>query len=621
VDPEDADTVHVSFSNPETKGTTLLKSNDGGASFKHEQDFDADKILLLTYTSAGRVAIGAKGVYLNEASSPKPIGEPAETIQFASAGVNPHASVSQGATRFFATANSGKLYISDDGGMTWQDRAPALGQQAGTFGAVAASKNGLIAYAGFRGLKFGDRLEDIYNGIAKTTDGGKSWAIVFRESKQPASNLDASWIEQRAISQRINSTTPIFFDVPYSLAVAPGNPDIAYATDLFRTYRTLDGGKTWAQVNSVRTADGHWTTRGIDVTTNYGVQFDPFDPKHLFIDYTDIGAFQSHDGGQSWDSATEGIPENWRNTTYWVAFDPSVKDLMWGAFSGTHDLPRFKMWRNNPALSGYNGGVAVSTDGGKHWTPSNKGMEETAVTHILLDPGSPAGNRTLYACGFGKGVYKSTDNGKSWELKNTGIAESRPFAWRISLDRDGALYLIVARSNGGVFGQANGSGALYKSTDGAEHWIKISLPQNVNGPTGLATDPRDSRRLYLTAWGQEQSPVDVGGGVYLSTDGGSSWEPIFQKSQHVYDLTIDPKAPDTLYICGFDAAAYRSTDGGRHWARIQGFNFKWGHRVIVDPNDDSNVFITTYGGSVWYGPAAGDPRATEDILTPVPVAQ
>jgi len=116
---------------------------------------------------------------------------------------------------------------------------------------------------------------------------------------------------------------------PYSLGVAPSNSEICYATDLFRTYRTLDGGKTWAQVNSVRAGENRWTTRGLDVTTAYGVQFDPFDSKHVFIDYTDIGAFHSFDGGQSWETATNGIPDAWRNTTYWLAFDPNVKGLMW----------------------------------------------------------------------------------------------------------------------------------------------------------------------------------------------------------------------------------------------------------------------------------------------------
>ena len=115
--------------------------------------------------------------------------------------------------------------------------------------------------------------------------------------------------------------------------------------------------------------------------------------------------------------------------------------------------------------------------------------------------------------------------------------------------------------------------------------------------------------------------MDRGGGVFLSTDTGATWKPIFIQSQHVYDLTIDPNAPDNLYFCGFDAAAYRSTDAGLHWARIQGYNFKWGHRVIVDPVDASKIYIATYGGSVWHGPAAGDSGAIEDILTPLPIAQ
>jgi photosystem II stability/assembly factor-like uncharacterized protein len=108
--------------------------------------------------------------------------------------------------------------------------------------------------------------------------------------------------------------------------------------------------------------------------------------------------------------------------------------------------------------------------------------------------------------------------------------------------------------------------------------------------------------------------------VYVSSDGGATWKTLFTESQHVYDLTIDPRHPDTLYIAGFDAAAYRSTDRGAHWTRIQGFDFKWGHRVILDPNDPSLIYITTFGGSVWHGPAAGDPHAHETILTPVPVA-
>jgi photosystem II stability/assembly factor-like uncharacterized protein len=616
VDPRNSNVVHIAFSDPQYGGTTVLVSKDSGASFRYEHGFASDQTLLLAYPGGERLAIGTLGVYHGRAETAKPIAGPGETIAHASTGE------AAGRTIIYVTTGMGELFVSEDEGRSWNARTPALGQQSGRFEAVAvAGSSGRIAYAGFRGLKLGERPEDTYNGIAKTADAGVSWSIVFRESTHAASNLDASWIEERATGIGWEGGKSIIFDAPYSLGVAPGNPDICYATDLFRTYRTLDGGKSWAQVNSARAGDDRWTTRGLDVTTAYGVQFDPFDAKHIFIDYTDIGAFHSFDGGHSWESATNGVPDSWRNTTYWLAFDPDVKGLIWGAFSGIHDLPRPKMWRGGGFLGRAEGGVGVSTDGGRSWTPSNSGMEETAFTHVLLDPASPAGQRTLYACGFGIGVYKSTDNGKSWQLKNDGIKEIDPFAWRIVRSNGGALYLIVARAKEGRFGETGGSGALYKSLDGAEHWEKIRLPEGVNGPTGLAIDPRDNRRMYLAAWGQEHEGADVGGGVFLSTDGGQSWKPVFNQSQHVYDVTIDPRAPDTLYVCGFDAAAYRSTDAGLHWSRIRGYNFKWGHRVIVDPADASMIYIATYGGSVWHGPAGGDSTAAEDILTPVPIAQ
>jgi photosystem II stability/assembly factor-like uncharacterized protein len=616
VDLRNAKVVHLAFSDPRRGGTTLLFSTNHGRSFRFELHLPGDQILLLLYPGGHRVAIGTEGVYRGGAKSAASIAGPGEKIAYASAGEV------RDNTILYATTRDGALFVSEDGGRTWKSRTPRLGQQAGSFGAVAAaSDDGRIAFIGFRGLKLGEGPQNLWNGIAKTVDAGRNWSIVFRESTRPAANLAASWIEERAIGSGTDDRASIFFDAPYSLGVAPGDPGICYATDLFRTYRTLDGGQTWAQVDSVRTADDHWATRGLDVTTDYGVQFDPFDSKHLFIDYTDIGAFASEDGGYSWASATSGIPDAWRNTAYWLAFDPQVKGLIWGAFSGIHDLPRPKMWRQGNFLQKVRGGIAISTDGGRSWTPSNRGMKETAFTHVLLDPASPVGRRTLYACGFGSGVYKSTDNGNTWQLKNNGITQKDPFVWRITRAGDGALYLIVARANEGRYGMKAGGGALYKSIDGAEHWTKIRLPRGVNGPTGLALDPRDNRRIYLAAWGQERPGVDSGGGVFLSTNGGQSWKSLFSRSQHIYDVTIDPKAPDTLYICGFDAAAYRSTDAGRHWERIRGYNFKWGHRVVIDPDDPSMIYITTYGGGVWHGPAAGDPKALEDSRTHVPVAR
>jgi photosystem II stability/assembly factor-like uncharacterized protein len=70
-----------------------------------------------------------------------------------------------------------------------------------------------------------------------------------------------------------------------------------------------------------------------------------------------------------------------------------------------------------------------------------------------------------------------------------------------------------------------------------------------------------------------------------------------------------------LFACGFESSAWRSTDRGEHWARIPGFNFKWGHRVIPDPEDSKMIYITTYGGSVWHGRVDGIEQPA-DIATP-----
>jgi photosystem II stability/assembly factor-like uncharacterized protein len=647
VDEDDSSRVFVAASAADSpipgtpaSPTVLLGSSDGGSTWARVTTLGAERIFAIRADGGAKAprvhVIGETGVHEGEGATWRQFPAP-DGARFTSGslGRDPRSGVvfAYATTALTAGAQEirGGIHVSDDGGRTWQpanghlldalrkagegeEWGPAEGSRPSLGPVAASSRFPLVAYAGFRGLVLPGRGDAPFNGIAKTSDGGRQWSVVHAESGQPSADLAGSWIEPRAQEDGHS----VWFDSPYDLAAAPGDPDVAFATDLFRAYRTLDGGKAWAQVNSERRGDDRWTSRGLDVTTTYGIQFDPHDPRRVFIPYTDIGLFRSEDGGDTWTGSTNGIPKAWRNTTYWLAFDPDVKDLVWGGFSGTHDLPRPKMWRRtDPAR--FKGGVAVSTDGGRGWTVSNRGMEEAAITHVLLDPRSPKGSRTLYAAAFGRGVYKSTDGGRSWSLKNAGLAadpRNQPFAWRVTPASDGALYLVVARrSERGRIGDAD-DGALYRSTNGAERWQAVPLPAGTNGPNGLTVDPADPKRLYLSAWGVMRPDGDTGGGIFLSTDAGGTWRNVLPTAQHVYDVTVDPRDPSRLYACGFDQAAFRSTDRGETWTRIRGFNFKWGQRVVPDPRDASKIYVTTFGGSVWHGPAAGDPEATEDVVMP-----
>jgi len=500
-----------------------------------------------------------------------------------------------------------RILLSSDAGATWH--ASELPGSSAQFRTIATSENhGEVAYISFSGLRLnGER----YMGVARTSDAGATWRLVSKDTARAASpNVHDAWIDRRF--------GPEWGENPLSLGVSPRDPNICYATDLGRTLRTLDGGNTWEAVYSRRTKGEAYTTTGLNVTTAYGVHFDPFNPRRIFITYTDIGLFRSEDGGTSWISSTQGVPKDWLNTTYWVAFDPDVQGRMWAAASWTHDLPRPKMWRH-ASPSSFRGGVLISDDGARSWRTSNAGMPPSAITHIVLDPGSPKNARVLYAAACGRGVFKSVDGGKYWVLKNRGIEGNEPLAWRLALASGGTLYLVVARrSEHGEIGDGF-DGALYKSTDGAEHWSKMNLPAGVNGPNGILPDAHDPKHLYLAAWRRATDEPEAGGGIFFSADGGETWTNVLARDQHIYDITEDPRVPGTFYACGFESSAWRSLDYGRTWSRIRGYNFKWGHRVIPDPADPSRIYITTFGGGVWHGPGAGDPHSMEDFVSP-PVA-
>lgn len=438
-------------------------------------------------------------------------------------------------------------------------------------------------------------IEEIYC-IYKTVNAGKVWIPMLRSSSPGgylSNNFEGSWMEE--------SFDPGWGGAPIDLGVAPGNPDVCFAGDNGRGYKTTDGGKTWKQTYGHKQPDGSYASGGLDVTTCYGVHFDPFDKQHFFICYTDMGLFHTFNQGESWFHALTNVPRRWQNTCYDVEFDPEVEGKLWSVWANRHDLPREKMFGSRGFDSGV-GGVAVSIDKGRTWQKSNHGMPENAIcTSVLLDTVSPANARTLYVSVFDKGIYKSTDDGENWQKANNGLGDNL-FAWQIRRNTDGRLFVLCAR---GERNRQTVDGVVFYSDDNAANWNQLPLPEGVNGPHDLLVDPENANRLYLSCWPRKTDDGDKNGGVYKSDDGGESWEQIFDQRVRVNSAAMDPRDPNVLFINTFQNAAYRSSDAGENWERIKGYRFKWGQRPVPDPHNPDMLFLTTYGGSVFYGPAEG----------------
>jgi len=505
------------------------------------------------------------------------------------------------------------VWRSADGGQSWDELSGGLekdlaGPEAKVlpeFNFIGISeRHAATAYLGVvrHPEKASGKVEDFF-GILKTVDSGDTWGWVVRSSERPnPPNRTDGWIGRNYDAGWGGS--------PHGIGVSPTKPDVAVATDYGTAYYTMDGGKKWVQVYCNDHPDGSVSTRGLDVTTAYGVHFDPFDRDHLAISYTDIGFFHSFNGGKTWTQALKGVPREWINTCYWLVFDPEVKGKAWSVWGNAHDLPRPKMFRGN--FDRYLGGVCRTEDGCRTWEKTSRGMPDNTVsTHIVLDPRSPRDARVLYVAGFGKGVFKSTDGGNSWKEASSGLGDNRN-AWRLVLLPDGTLYLMVARGlrNGAVV-----DGALYRSADGAQTWQLVPMPAGANAPNDLVFDPSNPAKMYLACWPYPIAGVERHGGLYVTEDGGASWRQTFNESAHVYGVTLDPSHAGRLFINTFDSAAYRSDDSGRNWRRLEGYNFKWGHHAILDPHNPSMLYLTTFGSSVWYGPVDGVPGAFEDILS------
>ncbi|HWR52404.1 MAG TPA: hypothetical protein VN428_14930 [Bryobacteraceae bacterium] len=608
VDPDNADRVYVAIA--WWGAPRLFYTLDGGNTWRASATLgnqtvlnlfvdpttglDSRRLVVVTNANVYSVDIGT--------GSSGALAPPATAIRDVAGARDPDS----GALVLYVTTAEG-VWKSGDGGQSWQTIRSLQGFAPGYTRITAAERNPRILYVGADpDLSSGSEY-----GILKSTDGGETWAWVHHvQNWRDPSNKVLGWLDR---------DLPGWAGPPAYGLSTNATGQVLYATDSGTAYRTLDGGATWAAVYSSESSDGASTSRGLDVTTSYGVHFDPFNKDHLAISYTDVGPFHSINGGASWKRIANGAPKAWVNTCYWLEFDPEVKNRAWSVWGGAHDLPRPKMFK--PSLAKYYvGGVCRTDDPNMQWHSCSADLG--ATTHVIVDPKSPPGSRTLYVTTFGNaglatpakpgGVFKSSDGGLTWTLKAEGMAAANRNAWRLVQAPDGTLYVLIAR--GLVPGTSTQlDGAIYKSTDGAEHWQRVTLPAGANAPNDMALDPTNPSRMYLACWPRTVNGENQNGGLFITDDGGATWRLAFDQSPHVYGVALDPDDPSTVFINTFEGAAYRSTDSGATWQRLGGYNFKWGHRPVPDPVNKGLLYLTTFGSSVWHGPATGVTGALEDV--------
>jgi photosystem II stability/assembly factor-like uncharacterized protein len=329
----------------------------------------------------------------------------------------------------------------------------------------------------------------------------------------------------------------------------------------------------------------------------------PDQPNIFYIGQVNGGVWKSTDYGRTWNPIFDG--EDTQSVGA-IAVAPSNSNIVYVA--GGEGLHR-------PDLS-VGDGIYRSTDAGKTWT--HLGLEGgEQIPAIAVDPTNP--NR-LFAAVLGhpygpneeRGIFRSDDGGRTWKkvlYKNDRIGGSD-----VILDpkNPGIVYASLWEETLGPWEDANSyagpGGGLFKSTDGGTTWKQLTkgLPDGLV-QINVAIAASNPQRLYATLATKTEGGYASGKGlgVYRSDDSGGSWQKITEDPRPAMKIgggdlsvpVVDPKDPDTVYVTSI--VTVRSTDGGKTWISLRGAPGGDDYQNIwVNPRDPNILLLVADQGAV-----------------------
>lgn len=152
-------------------------------------------------------------------------------------------------------------------------------------------------------------------------------------------------------------------------------------------------------------------------------------------------------------------------------------------------------------------------------------------------------NKDTVFFGHHNGIMRSTDGGRTWQQ----VVDQPNFD---------AMSLVVHSQRPHVI-YAAGHEVFMRSEDGGKTWRRVA--SNLPGLDihAFAIHPEDPNRLYAFV---------VGYGLFLSKDGGSSWETLNTNvPEATLSLAVVPADSDILLLGSGDQGILRSDDGGQTW--------------------------------------------------------
>jgi photosystem II stability/assembly factor-like uncharacterized protein len=150
-------------------------------------------------------------------------------------------------------------------------------------------------------------------------------------------------------------------------------------------------------------------------------------------------------------------------------------------------------------------------------------------------------------------------------------------------------------------------GGVWKTTDGGVTWNPLFDKQGVSSIGAIAIADSDPNIIYAgTGEACIRGNISFGDGVYKSSDAGKTWTNIGLKdTRHIGAVIVHPTNPDVAFVAALGHAyganaergVFRTRDGGKTWEKVLYLDDRTGAiDVLFDPHNPHVLFAAMWEG-------------------------
>jgi hypothetical protein len=502
-----------------------------------------------------------------------------------------------GSTLFASTYYDAGVFSSTNNGASWRQINVGLTSQVvWSLAMIPNGEGGNFLLAGTTGA-----------GIFRSTNDGTSWTEV-NSGIQSA----WTWVKCFAASTNEEGETSVFAATNSGVYLSTnsgsswtlvGSRSVAVSSLIIST--DAKGRKTLFAGNSagvIRSTDRgvSWANASVGLTNNRVMSLalcDDGQGRTSLFAGTEGGLFRSKDDGENWAPANSGLGYSYSpvGTLVVSASETGVATLI----AGTS-----------------NSGVYLSSNSGINWTAINLGLGSPEVDHLAAGLNSDGTPSTRLIAVTTAGISFSANNGLEWHPTNIGP----PYPWVNSVATDqnngGGGNLYAATMNG-----------VFRSSNSGESWDRINSGLSDTSAYYVSATPiaTGGTNLWTTV-----SPSYGIGGLFLSTDDGTSWSSTGLQNPYICSIIADGK--NVFASSGGDfsgggtlSGIFLSTDGGKSWKKVCPMQ---AYTLAIAPNlagvthlfagtPESGVYASYDLGASWRAMNVGLPQRDYGVYTKV----